>query len=231
MDQWRRRKVSTAQTLEDLTRCRCGRAAADIQLIENLAEREREAAQREKVYAVLQNLQNCLGSFRSLPAVDSWLAERARQATTVHFRSTSLLLRGKSRSGKSQKALSFYGYQRTLLVNCQGLGTALPSLRPYDPDRHDAIVFDEISEEQVLANKLVFQCGPWPVSLSQSVCNQHAYERWFYGCAMVLCSNNFRMTVAEGLDEEEEDWLCANIVDACLPAGEVWYVRTDKIEQ
>jgi hypothetical protein len=51
---------------------------------------------------------------------------------------------------------------------------------------HRAIVFDEIDEGQALANKLVLQAGPWPVLLSQSVCNQHSYSKWFYGCAMIL---------------------------------------------
>lgn len=228
MDQWQKRKVSSEQAKEDLARSRCCRAVANIMLIEALDQREQEIALRERVGAVLDKLENSLGRFRSHPRLDAWLAERAHQAATVHFRSRSLLLRGKSRSGKSQKALSLFGYTRTLLVNCQGLDTALPSLRPFQHGHHDAIVFDEISERQVLANKMVFQCGPWPVQLSQSVCNQHAYERWFYGCAMILCSNTFRMTVEEGLDEEEEDWLRANIVDACLPAGEVWYVPKAK---
>ena len=172
---------------------------------------------------MLDSLEQSLGSFRSHPTVDAWLLERSLDAARPRFRSKCLLLRGKSRSGKSQKALSLFGYKRTLSVKCQGLGTGLPSLRPFLHAHHEAIVFDEIDEQQVLANKLMFQCGPWPVQLSQSVCNQHAYERWFYGCAMILCSNTFRMTAAEGLSVEAEDWLTANVMDACLSAGEVWY--------
>ena len=71
---------------------------------------------------------------------------------------------------------------------------------------------------------LTLQCGPWPVELSQSVCNQHNYRRWFYNCAMIWCSNTFCMT------EEDEltcpvaiDWPRANIKDARLEKGEKWY--------
>ena len=178
---------------------------------------------RESVEAVLGHLERSLGSFCAHPKVDEWLEQRAHDALRPHFRSKSLLLRGKSRSGKSQKALSLFGYTRTLLVNCQGLESALPSLRAYDRVKHDAIVFDEVDERQILANKLVFQCGPWPVELSQSVCSQHCYTRWFHGCAMILCSNTFRMTQQEGLGAEAEDWLTSNVIDARLGADEVWY--------
>ena len=74
-------------------------------------------------------------------------------------------------------ASSLFGFARTLSVNCQGLGTVLPSLRAYTPELYDAIAFDEISKQQVLHNKLVFQCGPAPVELPQSVCNQHMHKR------------------------------------------------------
>lgn len=229
MDQWQKRKISSEQAKEDLIRSRCRGASNSLALIEALDKRAEELELQEKVGAVLDKLERSLGSFRSHAQVDAWLAEREEHAATVHFRSRSLLLRGKSKSGKSQKALSLFGYKKTLLVNCQGLDTGLPSLRPFLHAHHQAIVFDEISEQQVLHNKMVFQCGPWPVQLSQSVCNQHAYERWFYGCALILCSNKFAMSKAEGLDEEEEDWLRSNVVDCWLPAGEAWYIPTPKI--
>ena len=89
---------------------------------------------------------------------------------------------------------------------------------------HRAIVFDEIDEGQAFANKLVFQAGPWPVLLSQSVCNQHSYSTWFYGCARILCSNTFRMSSDDGLcDMAAVDWLQSNIVDAKLPEGQTWF--------
>lgn len=225
MQQWQAGKLSTEQTLRDLVRSRCPRAVACINVVESIREQEASARQKQHVHELMLRLEQMLGSFRVHPVVNRFLEEHRRQQQQPHFRASSLLLRGQSQSGKTRKANSLFGFARTLSVNCQGLGTALPSLRAYSHEEYDAIAFDEISEEQVLHNKLVFQCGPVPVELSQSVCNQHMYRRWFYNCAMILCSNDFRMTQADGLsDPADEDWLQANILDARLEPGQKWYV-------
>ena len=227
--QWQARKITAEQASQDLVRSRCSRAPSALQLVHTLTEAERETDQKQGVQQLLHSLEHTLVGFRGHPVVDCWAFEHAQNMARPHFRTACLLLRGASRAGKTQKAMSLFGYSRTLVVNCQGLGTALPSLRGYERGLHDAIVFDEIDEKQVLANKLVFQCGPWPVELSQSVCNQHSYKRWFYNCAMILCSNTFRMTVAEGVaDKQAEDWLDANIMDARLLPGQKWYRSPEK---
>lgn len=219
------RKVEAQQAIADLVRCRCPRAPSAIALVEALVEKELELEQQKQVAALLDELEATLGAFRTHPNVDDWHREHVKQMMQPHFRSSCLLLRGESQAGKTRKAVSMFGCRRTLIVNCQGLGTALPSLRAYTRAVHRAIVFDEITEAQVLANKLVFQCGPTPVELSQSVCNQHSYKRWFYNCAMILCSNTFRMTHEDGLkDPADVDWLSANIFDARLGKDEKWYV-------
>ena len=229
MQQWQMRKAESEQTIADLVRNRCPRAIHSIGVVEALTEREQQQEQKKQVLALMLELEKTLGAFRSHPQVDKWYAEHVRQLTTPHFRSSCLLLRGESQAGKTRQGASILGIQRTLIVNCQGLQTALPSLREYCRNTHDAIVFDEITEEQVLANKMVFQCGPQPVELSQSVCNQHSYRRWFYNCAMILCSNTFRMSHRDGLkDPTHVDWLCANIYDARLAKGEKWYMKGQK---
>ena len=44
---------------------------------------------------------------------------------------------------------------------------------------------------------------------------------------MILCSNTFRMSADDGLDDAAAvDWLPANIVDAKLPVGRTWYDKT-----
>ena len=225
MQQWQMRKIDAAQAIEDLVRSRCSRAPSAIAIVETIRDKEIEIEQQKDVELLLDELEQSLGAFRSHPNVDKWLAGHSHQLRNVHFRSRCLLLRGESQAGKTRKATSLFGFRRTLIVNCQGLGSSLPSLRPYDRKRHLAICFDEITEQQVLANKMVFQCGPVPVQLSQSVCNQHSYTRWFYNCAMILCSNTFRVTQEDGLMEAaDEDWLTANIHDARLPHGEKWFV-------
>ena len=229
MQLWQGRKLSCEQAKRDLVRSRCPRAPAMLSVIALLSAQQQEFDLMDRVADVLAALERSLGQFRDHPEVARWQQEREEAMMRPHFRAKSLLLRGKTRSGKSQKGLSLFGYKRTLVVNCQGLGSSLPSLRGYCHTSVDAIVFDEIDEQQVLANKMVFQCGPWPVELSQSVCGQHAYKRWFYGCAMILCSNTFRMRRKDGLKSKaSEDWLVGNIIDARLADGEVWYLGDTK---
>ena len=229
MQQWQAVKMSSEQTIRDLVRTRCPRAVACIGIVDSIRDKEAATLQEQQVYELMARLERMLGSFRTHPMVDKFLEDHRKQQQQPHFRARCLLLRGQSQSGKTRKANSLFGFGRTLSVNCQGLGTALPSLRAFSHEVYDAIVFDEISEEQVLHNKLVFQCGPVPVELSQSVCNQHMYKRWFYNCAMLLCSNTFRMSKADGLsDPADEDWLRANIFDARLEPGQRWYTTPGK---
>ena len=227
MQQWQCGKLSTEQAIRDLVRSRCPRAVACIAIVESLRDKEAGMQEERHVHDLMARLEQTLGSFRKHPMVDKFLEDHRRNQNVPHFRAPCLLLRGQSQAGKTRMANSLLGFARTLSLNCQGLGTALPSLRAYSPDLYDAMAFDEISEQQVLHNKLVFQCGPVPVELSQSVCNQHMYKRWFYNCAIILLSNTFRMTLQDGLtDPTEEDWLTANIVDARLQPGEKWYLTS-----
>ena len=227
MQQWQAGKLSSEQAIRDLVRSRWPRAVACIGIVESLRDKETDMQQAQAVHALMERLEQMLGSFRTHPVVDQFLQEHRKQQMLPHFRSASLLLRGQSQAGKTRMASSLFGFARTLSVNCQGLGTALPSLRAYNPELYDAIAFDEISEQQVLQNKLVFQCGPVPVELSQSVCNQHMYKRWFYNCAMILCSNTFRMSKEDGLEDPADiDWLQANVLDARLQPGQKWYLTS-----
>lgn len=54
-----------------------------------------------------------------------------------------------------------------------------------------AIVWNEISPEQVTPNKLVFPSGAFPVKMSQSACNPIVHEKWLFGDPMILCSRDF----------------------------------------
>ena len=91
------------------------------------------------------------------------------------------------------------------------------------------IVFDEVTSQQVLANKMVFQAGVDPLTLSQSPCNQHAYQVWLYKVPMILCSNFFQKESMNGspMSDEDVDYLKKNIIDASLPEGELWYYKND----
>ena len=66
-----------------------------------------------------------LTSFRSHPLIEQWLQDYDMRAYGRVHRFKVLLLRGGSRSGKTQKAKSIFGHAHTLVVNCQGLGNGL----------------------------------------------------------------------------------------------------------
>ena len=97
-------------------------------------------------------------------------------------------------------------------------------MREFAKEDYDCIIYDEVSERQVLSNKLVFQSGPKPVTLGQSPCGAFQYTRDLYAVPMILCSNEFKLTEEEGLTEAEEEWLRKNIIVARLPKGaKAWF--------
>ena len=124
---------------------------------------------------------------------------------------------------------------RYFLVNCQGLGDDLPSLRGFDRAFHQVIIWDEISPRQVLSNKVVFQGGVDLITMSQSRCNNFAYLVWLWKVPQVLCSNYFPLVAVsadpangrEGISEESADWLAANIIDAGLARGQKWFFEPE----
>ena len=127
--------------------------------------------------------------------------------------------------GKTQRGMDLFGPEQTMQVNCQGLPAGcLPSIANFDRSKVKSIPWDEIRVDQVLGNKELFQATNRVVVLGQSACNQHRYEVYVYQTAMILCSNYFPMSVAEGLGcKSDEDWLQKNIVRAELPPGQAWF--------
>ena len=146
-------------------------------------------------------------------------------------RACSLLLAGESGCGKTSYGVALAGGPRkAMVVNCQGLGCHLPSVADYHKKGYEGIVWDEISREQVLANKKMFQASIYPMELGQSVCNQHAYTIWPYLMKNILCSNKFAIMSGQdsSLEREDEDWLQNNVMAAHLPRGKCWYLRDDE---
>jgi hypothetical protein len=136
-----------------------------------------------------------------------------------------LLFRGPSESAKSKKAGSLFGSEYTLVVICQGMAPALPSIRAFDKKQHMAILWDEIEPCQVLQNKMVFQSGLDPVTLQQSACNAHSYEKHLFEVPMLMCSNkfDFRGTEKKPLDPKDTQWLEQNIYVVDPPPSGKWY--------
>ena len=224
MQEWQVRKLSHEQAIADLYLSRDRGLLGAVHLVTEVMQREEAAELKERVAKRFTRLQASMFAFRSHDMVDEFLGQFRDVENSGGFRFKLLLLRGKTRSAKSQKGASLFGFQRTLLVNMQGLGANLPSLRKLSKKNYDSIVFDEATHEQVLANKMLFQGGPWPVTLGQSACGVHAYDLDVYGIPMILCSNDFKLDVQEGLTPEQSSWLRGNILEATLPPNaKVWY--------
>ena len=197
------------------------RAIALVDYVSNL-EDSIESAQvvRER----LRRLQSSLGEFVDSETFDAFVHQFLDAESQVAFRFQSLLFRGPSQIGKSQRAMAHWGMHRSLVLNCQGLDTALPNLQEFSKKDFDCIVYDEISERQVLANKVVFQSGPKLVTLGQSPCGPFRYQRDLYAVPMILCSNDFKLTVDDGLEPAQAQWLAKNVMVADLPPGtKTWF--------
>lgn len=227
-DLWSTRKITHATAKEYCKKSRC--IGAD-RLFTNVCwteEQENADAQKHSADEWRNQLEGSLGEFRSTQLILEWQAQyNCREQKLLRFK--PLLLEGKTRCGKTRKAISIYGHDRTLVVNCQGLGSALPSLREFDRTQYTCILFDEVSSIQVLRNKMVFQAGVDKVVLGQSACNQHAYSLWLYGVPMILCSNDFQLKSRPDSPMllVDEEYLAENVVNASLPDGETWYFQDE----
>ena len=224
-DNWASKKITHDVARDLAMQSRCLGSDKLVHLITWAEERETSEQIILRADALRAVLESTLGTFRSSPRIVVWQRQYVSCLVELAMRFQSLLLKGESQSGKTRKAISIFGHSRSLVVNCQGLGSNLPSLRQFSREKHLCIIFDECSSRQVLANKLVFQAGVDPVTLGQSACNAHAYEIWLHAVPMILCSNDFQMVSSnnEAMTQAEEDWLTANIIDASLPAGEKWH--------
>ena len=223
---WQQRKCTTEQAIEALLQ---SRAKGSLQNMENLkatALQQERMEERDEVDRIQSLLSRSLKKFRPDPRVDKFMKQFSVENYGVLHRYQSLGLFGGSQIGKTQKGVSLFGISRTLKVSCQGLGQgAIPSIVDFDRKQHSCILWDEVRSDQVLGNKEVFQSGPFVVHLGQSQCNQHMYSKWLYATAHILCSNSFPMTVAEGLSEEDAEWLTKNVLPAVLPRGEKWFIE------
>ena len=225
-DHWASKKITHDVARELAMRSRSLGSDKLVHLITWIEEREQTEQICRRADALRGVLVSSLGTFRPSPKIVVWQGQYIASAVERMLRYMALLLRGRSKSGKTRKAINLFGHARSLVVNCQGLGANLPSLRAFSREKHKCIIFDECNSRQVLPNKLVFQAGVDPVTLGQSACNSHAYKIWLHAVPMILCSNDFQMVsnVSAPLSSEEVEWLAANIIVASLLEGEAWHV-------
>jgi len=226
---WQKDKMSSADAKAEILRSRAVGSEKMLRVIEFHEKARKDVETKNMSNHVLAKLKSKEKKFRQDVTVDVWAKQFVDVYTNPMYRYTCLLLRGESRAGKTAFAVSIFGFERTLVVNCQGCSPDLPSIEAFDFSRHVAIVWDEIDEQQVLHNKQVFQAPAHVVTLGQSKCNQFACAKLLHGVAMVLCSNTFAYPHTgcnTSLTPMDENWITSNIYEVQLPAGEVWYEET-----
>jgi len=227
---WQRGKISTVNAKAEILRSRGIGAEKMLKVIEFHEKQARELEAKRISNCVMSKLKSKEKKFRKHATVDKWRGQYKNIYTDPDYRYLCLLLRGESQAGKTAYGQSLFGWECTLVVNCQGCSPDLPSIEAFDNQVHSAILWDEIDEQQVLHNKKVFQAPAEPVTLGQSKCNQFAYSKLLHGVAMILCSNTFDYPSGEAtnskLNAMDRDWILRNIYEVQLNADDVWYEET-----
>ena len=127
--------------------------------------------------------------FKQFPLIVEFMREHAEVCLGRDGRFRFLVLEGKTKLGKTHLGKSLYGEENTFYVNMQTCNE--PDLRGWRYGRDKALLLDEISPEQVLAHKVMFQAGIDGVILGSSQCNQFAYWRFLYGVPIICCTNKW----------------------------------------
>ena len=221
---WRGHKISDEDVCKELLRCRDRGALSALQDVEVLIKRARTLKLESEIRRVQLLLQSQLSGFLPHPVCSSFMEQFDSSRYGVDHRKMSLLFKGDTQQGKSSKAVSLFGLEKTLKVSCQGLPKGvLPGLGRLDRDKHVAIVWDEIRPDQVLNNRELFQSNAHEQFVQQSICNQHAFSVWVYHTAQILCANTFEFESPE-ISPGDSQWLQANLMVVELPRGQRWYL-------
>jgi len=180
---WRVRKLTHAECMRQLSLTRCPNVESLINNVRYVQQLEHKQEWEKQRLTVTRSLASLANAFIKHDVVENWKMQYTSSKHGVERRFKILVLRGESMAGKSSFAESLFGEENTLLLNCQGLESDLPSLRDFDRSRHRCIVFDEAVHMQVLNNKSLFQAGKNRVWLGQSRCGGFAYPIWPYQTA------------------------------------------------
>ena len=120
---------------------------------------------------------------KTIPVVSAWLSELSATRDRKKF----LVLNGPSRLGKTQFAISLFGIENTLEVNC--VSADHPPLRAFSPKLHKCIVFDEAPTTMVVSNKRLFQSPNCKVIIGLAPTNMNVYPVYLNDAALVICTN------------------------------------------
>lgn len=227
---WQTRKLTHEVVRQELVKCRCPGARRAFEFIDWVRSQERVLDEDRLVRRRAAEISVTLRPSVTHPVIEEWMQNFSEQCRYRMLRHRPLLLVGASGTGKTRKAISLFGDAATFCVCGQGLDSALPDLRGFNPAQHRAILWDEMHWQQVTANRLVFQSPPERLVLAQSACHAHAYSVLLHGVAMIICSNYCPVRCSEcvrppWITQEQEDWLVKNVVVVVkLADGETWYL-------
>lgn len=220
---WQARKMGHEDARRELIKTRARGIEGAIRTISLVEEHERMVAEEAWRAEVEAELRQRMRPWRSFRIVEDWKAQFAPEVAKTLFRFKLLLLRGRTRAGKSLFSSEIFGAERTLILHCQAGTTALPQLKGFSRAKHQAIVLDEASPAHVLANRAVLQSTSKGAQLGQSQCGQHEYTVWLHGIAWILTSNEFPFEGEWG--SEDTSWLRENICVLELGPNEKYYME------
>ena len=225
-NQWKTRKMTDADCERDLVMCRDRGAPAALQCLDQIRKRQRAIDISGEVVRVQKLLDERNNPFHDHEDIDKFLLTHSQSTYGVEARFPFLAFVGDSLQGKTQKAMSLYGTEKTKKLSCGPCPRGvLPSLGDVDSKELMAIVFDEIRTDQVLTFRELFQANQYVQQLGTSSCNPYAYSVWVYHMAMILCTNDFDVD-DESLSEADRKWLKRNGIIVKIPDEDTWYVKT-----
>ena len=203
---WNQHKLTHEQYLEVSVRLRSGHAARKAE-VESVVADERRFSLKRRRQEALELLAKRRRGFKPRPEqVRRWLAS----FDEPDWRYSMLVLVGPSKMGKSEWAKDMRGVEKTLLIDCQN--AEHPDLADYDPDRHAAVIFDEISgPDFVLRNKKLLQGHVDGARLGQSPTQRFAHQVMLWRVPLVLTCNHWD-PAADDLHPSDLDWLEQNCV-------------------
>ena len=133
-----------------------------------------------------------------------------------------LVLEVKSGVGKTEFVRGLFGPDKTLELNCAGIGAV--NLRDFKPLEHKVVLWDEASPELVLGNRKLFQCPPCWIDLGHSATGSFVYKVWVNEALFVIVTNRWASALEE-LVREDRGWVQANQVRVHVTQP-LWLERT-----
>ena len=172
--------------------------------------------------AARKRVKSTFSPWRHLPEVHKWQDHFSKDESRYMF----LVLDGPSRMGKTRYAEGLVADGRAVVVDCAGAVT--PDLSGFNRQKHDLVLFDELSVEAVIKNKKLFQSSLDSVCLGTSQTNVNILRLWMWRIRLVVASNCWKAEAAK-VQNADGAWLKTNSVYVHV-AEPLWVEVDDSVE-